>query len=119
MAARPWKRRLFFPTGVALDGARNLYIADTGNHRVRKVVPSGIITTIAGTGTPGFNGDGGAAKNAQPNAPGGLAVDARGNLHFADQLNHRVRLITPDGSINTIAGTGQAGAGGEGGAASA
>ncbi len=109
---------LYFPTALVFDGAGNLYIADTGNHRIRKVTPSGIISTIAGTGMAGFNGDGGAAKNAQLNAPGGLTVDARGNLYFADQLNHRVRLITLDGSINTVAGTGQPGAGGEGGAAS-
>jgi uncharacterized protein (TIGR03437 family) len=97
---------LIFPTGVAFDGAANFYIADTGNHRIRKVTPSGIINTIAGTGTPGFNGDGGAAKNAQLNAPGGLAVDARGNLYFADQLNHRVRLITSDQVFLILFGTG-------------
>ena len=108
---------LNFPTAVVFDGAGNLYIADTGNHRIRKVTPSGIISTIAGTGMAGFNGDGGAAKSAQLNAPGGLTLDARGNVYFADQLNHRVRLITVDGSINTVAGTGQPGAGGEGGAA--
>ncbi|MGE0131649.1 MAG: Ig-like domain-containing protein [Blastocatellales bacterium] len=110
---------LFFPTGAAFDGAGNLYVSDTGNHRIRKVTPSGVISTLAGTGTAGFSGDGGAAKDARINAPGGLAVDARGNLYFADQLNHRVRLITPDGSINTVAGTGQPGGAGEGGAASA
>ncbi len=109
---------LFFPTALAFDRAGNLYLADTGNHRIRKVTPSGVVGIVAGTGAAGFNGDGGAAKSARLNAPGGLAIDARGNLYFADQLNHRVRLITPDGTISTVAGTGQAGAD-EGGLAAA
>ncbi len=108
---------LFFPTGMTLDGAGNLYISDTGNHRIRKVTPAGIIDTIAGTGTPGFDGDGGAAKSAQVNAPGGLALDARGNLYIADQGNHRIRLIKPDGTISTFAGNGLTGIEGENGAA--
>src|SRR5262249_28679128 len=100
---------LYFSPRVAIDGADNLFIADTGNNQLRKVAPSGTITTFAGNGTPGFSGDGGAARNAQINAPGGLTVDSRGNLYFADQFNHRIRRISPEGTISTVAGNGQAG----------
>ena len=99
--------QLYFPTGVALDGAGNLFIADTGNHRIRQVSTSGIITTIAGTGTAAFSGDGGLAISAQLNSPGGLALDHAGSLYFADQLNHAIRRIAPDGLISKVAGIGQ------------
>ncbi len=92
--------------GVAADAAGNLYIADASDHRIRKVGKDGIITTLAGTGFPGFNGDGGLASAAQLNSPYGLAVDRTGNLFVADLGNARVRKITPEGRIYTVAGGG-------------
>jgi len=80
--------------GIAVDSAGNLYIADTGNNRVRKV-SNGVIATIAGIGTPGLSGDGGPAASAQLNAPWGIAVDAAGEVYVSEQLNNRVRLLTP------------------------
>src|ERR1039457_418255 len=94
--------------GIAVDRLGNLYLADTDNHRIRKV-SAGIVTTIAGTGVAGFSGDGGSAVNAQLNFPYGLALDSAGNLYVADYGNERVRRIAPDGTITTIAGTGQSG----------
>jgi uncharacterized protein (TIGR03437 family) len=97
------------PEGLAADQAGNLYIADSIDHRVRKVSPDGLISTVAGTGYPGFSGDGGPAQASQLNAPYGLAVDLAGNLYIADLGNARVRKIAPDGLIETIAGGGVAG----------
>jgi uncharacterized protein (TIGR03437 family) len=95
------------PTGVALDGAGNLYIADSASHRIRKVTPDGTITTIAGNGNGGFQGDGGLATQASLFYPKGIVVDpSSGNLYIADYLNSRVRVVTPDGNINTVAGNG-------------
>ena len=82
------------PSGVAVDGAGNLYIADTSNHRIRKVDSTGTITTIAGTGVGGFNWDGGPAVQAQLDSPSGVAVDGAGDLYIADTSNHRIRLLT-------------------------
>jgi sugar lactone lactonase YvrE len=94
------------PLDVALDEAgTTLYIADTANHRVRKVAPDGTITTVAGTGSPGFSGDGGLAAQAQLNAPSGVEVDQVGNLYIADTANHRVRKVATDGTITTVAGS--------------
>jgi len=93
------------PRNIAVDGVGNLFIADTRNHRIRKVTPAGIITTVAGTGTPGFSGDGGPALSAQINTPGWVTVDAARNLLIADVLNHRIRKVTPAGIITTVAGT--------------
>ncbi|MFN7930688.1 MAG: SMP-30/gluconolactonase/LRE family protein, partial [Blastocatellia bacterium] len=98
--------QLNFPTGVALDQSGNLYIAETSNHQVRKVTPGGIISRYAGTGASGFSGDNGQATLARLSAPGGLAVDAAGNLYIADQNNNRVRKVTPTGIITTFAGNG-------------
>jgi uncharacterized protein (TIGR03437 family) len=105
------------PTALALDTAGNLYIADTQNHRVRKVTPAGIITTIAGTGTAGFSGDGGPAANAQLNAPQGVAVDSAGFVVISDTGNSRIRKISPDGIINNHIGNGNASYFGDGGPA--
>lgn len=109
--------RLNQPRGVAVDAAGNLYISDTGNQRVRKVTPGGVITTLAGTGTAGFNGDGGPAANAQVNRPGDIAADLAGNVYIADTYNSRVRKVATSGTIATVAGSGAAGYSGDGGAA--
>jgi uncharacterized protein (TIGR03437 family) len=95
------------PSGVALDAAGNLFIA--ADHRVRKVSADGTISTFAGTGQSGFSGDGGLAVNAQLSNPTGIATDPSGNLYIADQNNHRIRKVTADGKIDTIAGTGPPG----------
>ncbi|MDE0627264.1 MAG: SUMF1/EgtB/PvdO family nonheme iron enzyme [Bryobacterales bacterium] len=105
------------PMGVAADAAGNLYIADRDNHRVRKVDPAGVITTVVGTGSPGYHGDGGPAASAQLDSPSGVAVDAAGNLYIADRGNHRVRKVDASGVITTVAGTASRGSGGDGGPA--
>ncbi|MEG9438136.1 Ig-like domain repeat protein [Edaphobacter sp. HDX4] len=94
------------PEAVAVDAAGNVYISDFGNQRIRKVDTNGMITTFAGTGTAGFSGDGGLATAAMLKSPFGLAVDASGNVYFADNGNQRVRKIGTDGKITTVAGTG-------------
>ena len=98
--------QLNFPTGVAVNGEGNLYIADVGNHRIRKVDSTGTITTFAGTGERGFGGDGGPAIQAQLDAPTGVAVDGAGNLYIADRNNSRIRKVDSIGTITTIAGGG-------------
>ncbi|MBN8693511.1 MAG: T9SS type A sorting domain-containing protein [Bacteroidetes bacterium] len=105
------------PGGVAFDASGNVYIADTWNHRVRKVDLSGIITTFAGDGTFGFSGDGGPATNAKLNFPQDIATDASGNIYIADAGNTRVRKVDPSGIITTFAGTGVSGWQGDGGPA--
>ena len=94
-----------------------MYIADYDNHRIRRVDPGGVIATIAGTGVAGFGGDGGPATAARLNYPIGVAVDAVGNVYVADRANHRVRRIGPGGIIETVAGSGVEGFGGDGGPA--
>ncbi len=111
--------RVNSPSGVAIDGAGNVYIADTRNNRVRRIDPDGIIDEFAGDGTAGFGGDGGAAVDAQLKGPNGAAVDRSGNVYIADTRNHRIRKVDAAGNISTIAGTGAAGFGGDGGAAAA
>jgi uncharacterized protein (TIGR03437 family) len=96
--------RLNAPTGVAVDASGNLYIADSGNYRVRKVSTAGVITTVAGNGTPGYSGDGGPATRAQLTWPLGLAVDSAGNLYIGDGT--RVRKVLADDTILTVAGNG-------------
>jgi uncharacterized protein (TIGR03437 family) len=105
------------PMGLALDSAGNLYIADSGNHAVRKVSQSGAIGTVAGIGSPGYSGDGGAATAATLDQPEGVAVDASGLLYIADTFNNRVRVAAPGGIIQTVAGTGISSYSGDGGAA--
>jgi sugar lactone lactonase YvrE len=97
------------PNAVVVDAVGNLYIADTSNHRVRKVTTSGTITTLAGNGTPGFSGDNGPATAAMLNMPLSVAVDSAGNVYVADSNNFRIRKININGKITTFAGTGQAG----------
>jgi sugar lactone lactonase YvrE len=94
------------PLGVAVDTVGNLYIADTRNSRVRKVSRDGVIITVAGNGTSGYSGDGGPATSAQLRSPAGLAVDASGNLYIADSLDNRIRKVSTDGTITTVAGRG-------------
>ena len=105
------------PHGLAVDPDGNLYIADLSNHRIRRVDPSGTITTIAGTGTRGYSGDNGPASRAQLTFPGGVAVDRAGNLYIADSNNRRIRQVDPSGIITTFAGTGGEGPSGDGGPA--
>lgn len=109
------------PVSVALDASGNIYIADQGNHRIRKVnAGTKAISTVAGSSTAGFSGDGGAATAAQLYYPAGIAVDGSGNIYIADKGNHRIRKVTATtGNISTIAGTGSAGFGGDGGVATA
>jgi sugar lactone lactonase YvrE len=102
---------------VALDSAGAVYIADAGAHRVRKVDASGVVTTVAGTGTAGFSGDAGPATSAMLSSPSGVAVDGAGNLYIADLQNMRVRRVDKDGIISTVAGNGRRGFGGDGGPA--
>jgi uncharacterized protein (TIGR03437 family) len=106
------------PQAVALDASGNLIIADTQNRRIRSVnASSGIITTIAGTGTEGFSGDGGLATQAEVGQSVDLAVDASGNIYFADSSQQRVRKIATTGIITTVAGNGTAGYSGDGASA--
>ena len=103
------------PTGIAVDGAGNLYIADSCNHRVRRVdATSGAMTTFAGTGSPGIGGDGGMATAAMLDTPVAVAVDATGAVYVADSGNHRVRRISATGIISTVIGNGSCSASNDG-----
>ena len=97
------------PTDVVVGPDGSLYIADAGHNRIRRVDPNGIITTVAGTGTAGFSGDGGPATLAQLFLPEGIAVAPDGSLYVADTRNQRIRKVDPTGVISTVAGTGAAG----------
>jgi sugar lactone lactonase YvrE len=95
-----------YPYGLTIDAAGNLYVADVDNHKIRKVTPSGVVSTVAGSGISGFvNGPG---AQARFNYPYGVAVDAAGNLYVADSQNNAIRMITPAGEVSTLAGTGAA-----------
>ncbi len=109
--------KLRYPTCVAIDSTDNLYITDNSNYRIRKVDTSGIISTVAGAGAPGFSGDGGPALSALIYDPWTPVFDAAGNMYFADSLNNRVRKIDTSGTISTVAGTGIRGFSGDGGPA--
>jgi sugar lactone lactonase YvrE len=110
--------RLNEPTGVAVDGAGNIYIADNANNRVRKINTAGIISTIAGVGLPyGYAGDGGPATVARLYYPKAIAVDNPGNVYVCDWNNSVIRKINTSGTITTLAGTGVSGYSGDGSAA--
>ena len=105
------------PTGVTVDMAGNLYIADTDNSRIRQVSPEGIITTVAGNGNFGFSGDGSAATSVSLNRPRDVALDAAGNLYITDVVSNRVRRVSPEGIITTVAGNDEFGISDDGGLA--
>ncbi len=109
--------QLRVPAGLCIDSAGTIFFADAGNHRLRSIDLQGVISTVAGNGSSGFEGDGGPASLASLNYPTDVAVDSSGNLYIADSLNHRIRKIASDGSISTFAGTGDAGFGGDDAAA--
>jgi sugar lactone lactonase YvrE len=108
---------LFASSGIAVDANGNLIIADSSNNRLRKVDTNGIITTVAGTNSVGFSGDGGLATNARLNSPDGVALNAAGNLFIADYSNSRIRKVDTNGIIATVAGQIFSGFTGDGGAA--
>lgn len=106
-----------WPSAIALDADGSLYIAQTRSHVVRRLAADGTIATVAGTGTQGYAGDGGAATAATLNQPYGLAIAGDGTLYIADRGNFGIRRVAPDGTIDTIAGTGREGLSGDGGPA--
>lgn len=106
------------PAGrIDIDANDRIYIADTGNHVIRMIDNIGNISTIVGTGEPGYSGDGGPASAAQLNTPSDIEVGPDGTLYIADTMNHAIRVVTPDGIISTLAGTGERGYSGDGGEA--
>ena len=105
------------PGGLAVDSGGNLFIADMGNNRIRRVSSSGVITTVAGPGKSGFYGDGGPAVGAELRLPTGIALDNAGNLFFSERGTNRVRKIAVSGIITTVAGGGNGGFAGDGGPA--
>lgn len=111
--------QLSFPAGVAVAADGAIVVADQNNQRIRRIDPSGVITTIAGTGTYGFAGDGGPATSANFKAPSSVAIAQNGDIYVADQSNNRVRRFAPGGTITTVAGDGTAAYGGDGGPATA
>jgi len=109
--------RLNVPADVAVDREGNVYIADSYNHRIRRVARDGTISTVAGTGVQGFAGDGAPALQAQLAFPGGVAVGPFGELYIADTFNHRIRKIGADAVITTTSGNGSPADAGDGGPA--
>jgi gliding motility-associated-like protein len=102
------------PQGIAVDGAGNIYVSDGNNYRIRKITPAGVVSTVAG-GLRGYKD--GSAASAEFEYPTGLALDGSGNIYVADALNHRIRKITPDGTVSTFAGSTQGSKDGIGNAA--
>jgi uncharacterized protein (TIGR03437 family) len=94
------------PIGVAVDASGDIYVADSGNNRIREISAKGVITTVSGNGSGGYSGDGGPASGAQLSFPAGVAVDAEGNIYIADEYNNRVRKVSANGTIVTVAGNG-------------
>ena len=111
--------RLNAPQGIATDAAGNVYIADTGNNRIRRVDAAGVIATVAGTGIRGYSGDSGPAVSAYLHYPAGVAADSEGNIYIADTENHRIRKVGAEGNISTVAGSAGFGLSGDGGPATA
>src|SRR5688572_21832709 len=109
--------RVNHPRALAYDREGNLYVADSLNHRIRKIAANGFIATIAGSGVRGYSGDGAGAKQAHLNAPLGVFVDREGSVLIADSGNHVIRKVSPAGIITTVAGSGARGFGGDGGPA--
>ena len=105
------------PVSIALGPDGSIYFSEYANHCIRRVTPSGYITTVAGNGTQEYGGDGHPATEAELNTPYGIAVAPDGTLYIADSENHRIRQVTPNGIITTIAGTGDIGHSGDGGPA--
>src|SRR6266481_5305511 len=103
------------PDGISADGAGGFYVASSSQNRVYRVTSDGTLTVIAGTGRRGFSGDGGHGSSAQLKYPHGVAVDGTGNVFIADTNNNRIRMVTPDGVISTVAGNGGYGFSGDGG----
>lgn len=103
------------PSDIAIDAEDTMYVADYGNHRIRRITTDGTVTTLAGTGTAGFSGDGASALSARLDHPAALAVDNQGDVFVADSGNQRVREIKTDGTIATLAGNGTAGYSGDNG----
>jgi glucose/arabinose dehydrogenase len=96
--------RFSSPRGICIDPAGNLYVADTGNHLIRKISPAGLVTTVAGTGQAGFHN--GPGSTAQFSSPVGICLDPAGNIYVADNGNYRIRKIDPAGNVSTFSGSG-------------
>lgn len=103
------------PYGVAVGADGSVYVTELVGNRVRRIRPDGTVTTVAGTGQPGYGGDGGPATSARLNGPAGVAVAADGSVYVTELKGHRVRRVGADGVITTVAGTGEAGFSGDGG----
>ena len=107
--SRALKLNLDSPTGLAVAADGSVFLSDGFNHSVYRINPDGRVERVAGTGSPGFSGDGGIASHARLFRPADIRVDRTGNLFIADVRNHRVRKVDPSGRITTVAGTGEPG----------